>query len=776
MMPSTPQALTSPKPKTAKERLTGFFQWAYATLCCSVKPLFCCLCFFLTPFVRWFGIPSPFAAALLLSSGEKSSVYSLVGIGLSLALRLVWGLDLDIWQYIALGLLWLLLRTARPSPGIETIALAGAAMLPRAIWSLFQSDPFTALLCCSAVPVCMLTALFLRRGLGNPEGGLHSSDEKCAFLFLCLLLSCGLGYFQLFQINLGQVAAVFFTITVATLSGCLKGIAAGLFCGIALSLSGHDSRLTFSLTMCGLICGIPLFRRLRPLLVPAALLANLLSFFVMPLPQPVLGWFAVFFGALLCLFLSRDAHEWLEELLSSEPLRSASMENAFITDYIGHLRSSIYNVAKALPQPEKENCSYGTEMGQRLCEECSNREMCWGRSRTRTEKLMETMLDMSRRGEVIEEENLPALSQQGCLRTQSIPKAAQETLVALKKREMSFRRLQFQRDLTLTHLAATLGTLGDLEQLAAGESLNDLQSAHIIRTGLEEMRIPAKLLYARRVDGHLQAALQTEAILPIQKQLKLLLTKLEMEQELSLSITRVDKGHIELEEVPLYTATIGTATLCAGKRLEEDDEEICGDSCVYKHCDGGRLLMVLCDGMGHGPRANQQSKKTLELLLLLLQSGYSRKQAIVAVNGIMLGMQESPEQFSTVDLADVDLWTGEVSCEKLGACASWIIRGNHVKKVTSSSLPLGIVEDARSTELHCRLHSGDILILMSDGVAEAFEDDQQLRRGLEESLFTDPQRMADALIRNALLASGGVPRDDMTVMVLLMYDRRRQGG
>ena len=33
------------------------------------------------------------------------------------------------------------------------------------------------------------------------------------------------------------------------------------------------------------------------------------------------------------------------------------------------------------------------------------------------------------------------------------------------------------------------------------------------------------------------------------------------------------------------------------------------------------------------------------------------------------------------------------------------------------------------------------------------------------------QRMADALIRNAILASGGTPRDDMTAQVLLLMTR-----
>ena len=61
---------------------------------------------------------------------------------------------------------------------------------------------------------------------------------------------------------------------------------------------------------------------------------------------------------------------------------------------------------------------------------------------------------------------------------------------------------------------------------------------------------------------------------------------------------------------------------------------------------------------------------------------------------------------------------------------------------------------------------------MSDGVADAFITDTQMRKALEDSLYIQPQRMADALIRSALLAGGDTPRDDMTVLVLMLLDRQ----
>ena len=56
------------------------------------------MCLFLLPFVKWFGIPSPFAAAMLLSRAEASSPFALLGLSASLLLRLLWGIDLDLWQ------------------------------------------------------------------------------------------------------------------------------------------------------------------------------------------------------------------------------------------------------------------------------------------------------------------------------------------------------------------------------------------------------------------------------------------------------------------------------------------------------------------------------------------------------------------------------------------------------------------------------------------------------------------------------------------------------
>ena len=195
----------------AKCSARSFFQWAYATLACSARQLGLCACFFLLPFVRWFGIPSPFAAALLLGLNRPPEVFSLLGMTLSLALRLLWGVESDPWQYAGLFFLWLLLRRSRPRPGIETAALGGAAMMPRAIQSLFTGEPLTMLLSLAAVPVCMAISAWFRDGLDRTGFAPPRFRDKAVRIFLGLLLISGLGYFQLFGVSLGQASGSWFS-------------------------------------------------------------------------------------------------------------------------------------------------------------------------------------------------------------------------------------------------------------------------------------------------------------------------------------------------------------------------------------------------------------------------------------------------------------------------------------------------------------------------------------------------------------------------------------
>lgn len=727
---------------------------------------------FLLTFVRWLGIPSPFAAALLLAF-DGASPFLLLGLAASGLLRVLWGLEGDVWQLAACGLLWALKRVCHPKAGIETAALGGMAMMPRIVAALLAGTPLDVLLSCAALPMAMLASACFRLAMDTAGdlGTVPRGREQISLLWLGVLVIDGLGYFRIGPFNLGQAAALTATLAFAAFNGPVYGMTGGLMCGLSLAAAGHDSRLALLLALCGMISGTAPMKRFRWLNLPVALLTAGLSGLMTGASAGPLSLWAAGLGAAVFCLLSDRLLEKAKPYLSGMDVPRKSMETAFVQSRIEHMHDAVTRLARAIPQPEKETLSAGEALGEMLCAKCANREMCWGRTRSRTEKMLNCMMDLSSREEEISESSVPALAEHGCLRAEIIPEIARDARLAHQRHSALAKKARYEHEVTMTHLTALAGTLQELEVLAQGESFHDLRSAHVITLALEELQVPARLLYARRMDGHLQAALAAENMLPIQKSVEGLLRYLAQEEGIRLTVTRIQKNVVELEELPLYSATVGMASLCAGEKGEH--ESVCGDALCARRCEGGRMLVMLCDGMGHGPEAHRQSEKTLELLLLLLEAGYSRRQAITAVNGIMLGAQQE-EQFSTVDLADVDLWTGETCAEKLGACASWVVRGNHMKKIEGASLPIGILEETAATSTQYRLHSGDILVMMSDGVADVFESDEQLRKALEENVYIDPQRMADAILRSALLCSEGAPRDDMSVLVLLLLDRRQE--
>lgn len=765
MMPSS-AGLDRPKNRTAKD-----WQASVYSLMRRIFPgLSVFFCMLLLPFISWMGIPSPFAAAFLVSRREKPDWFCLLGLGASLLLRCLWGLYPDWWQFTGCGLLWLLFQRWYPKPGLACAWIVGAALSLRAVGEFCLGTLWKGIVATAAIPAGMLAACILRQGFEQWKEccAQPRARERTGLHLLLLLLISALGFFRIGAVNLGHLCALTATMLAASVNGSAYGAAAGLLTGLMLVMGGHDLQLLFPLCVSGFGCGLPAVNRRLPLGCVVVMLAWLLTGSLSPTPTFPLHWMTAVAASLIFLLLPRSLREQLPLYLNGAMPGQARHDCDFISQRIAHIQEAVRQLAQALPTENAELLTDGEALAAMLCTRCVNRELCWGQQHSHTEKWLDASMEHARIGDAPQAEPLPAIQGQPCLRMEDVERTAQRALVEQEKSRYQHKKAAYRHTLTLTHLAALSGTLGSLSALAAGESVSDLQAAHVIRLAIDELRLPARLCYARRVDGRLQVALEMESLLPGQPSLEGFLQHLSTMDGLDLSISRVEKKRVELEETPVYTAVVGNASLCAGG----DEDAVCGDACLWKRCEGGRMLLMICDGMGHGESAHQQSQKTLELLTLLLEAGYTRSQAIMAVNGIMLGVSHNHEHYSTLDLCEVDLWTGMANCEKLGACATWVVRGERLKKVEASSLPLGILEEAQPSQLQHQLHSGDILLLMSDGVSDAFRDEEDLRHAILESLYIQPQRMADALIRSALLAGGDTPRDDMTVLVLMLLDRQ----
>lgn len=94
--------------------------------------------------------------------------------------------------------------------------------------------------------------------------------------------------------------------------------------------------------------------------------------------------------------------------------------------------------------------------------------------------------------------------------------------------------------------------------------------------------------------------------------------------------------------------------------------------------------------------------------------------------------------------------------------------------VNSASLPMGILTDIEVHENSVQLKDGDFIIMVSDGILEANEEqgEEWLVNHLMATKTRNPQELADKILHEALSYTPNGPKDDMTVLVTKLWGTR----
>src|SRR5690606_2616617 len=137
---------------------------------------------------------------------------------------------------------------------------------------------------------------------------------------------------------------------------------------------------------------------------------------------------------------------------------------------------------------------------------------------------------------------------------------------------------------------------------------------------------------------------------------------------------------------------------------------------------GGRLALVLSDGMGAGEKAAAESRTVVGLLQRLLEAGFDQQFAVRMVNSVLL-LRSPEETFATIDMAIVDLAGRRAEFLKIGAPPTFIKRGDHVISVRGASLPAGILQQVEADVQCRRVQAGDAIVMMTDGLIDEVDAD-----------------------------------------------------
>ena len=152
-------------------------------------------------------------------------------------------------------------------------------------------------------------------------------------------------------------------------------------------------------------------------------------------------------------------------------------------------------------------------------------------------------------------------------------------------------------------------------------------------------------------------------------------------------------------------------------------EPVSGDTGNWFRREDGVLFLLLCDGMGSGYGAKEESVQGVRLLENFLRAGMDPDQAVETVSST-LALRGDTGASTTIDLLSVDLYTGRCRMLKQGAAPTYIRRGDKIRVAGGTSLPAGLVTgDAARPDSHSlRGEPGDWILLVTDGILCGRED------------------------------------------------------
>lgn len=208
----------------------------------------------------------------------------------------------------------------------------------------------------------------------------------------------------------------------------------------------------------------------------------------------------------------------------------------------------------------------------------------------------------------------------------------------------------------------------------------------------------------------------------------------------------------------------------------KDGESLCGDQCLIDHAANSTTL-ILSDGLGSGVKANILSTLTSTMLTTMLQGEVPLDECVTTVAETLPMCRERKLAYATFTIVKTDGDTAQlVQYDNPDAV---LIRGGAVKKYNYSA---HFIQDKELHESRLQFDEGDMLILFSDGVAEAGRVSRTTDAGWARSAIEDfvtrnytpqisAQRMAAKVMSCVQALDLDTMEDDATVAVLRLRKR-----
>lgn len=588
---------------------------------------------------------------------------------------------------------------------------------------------------------------------------------------VCLLLLAGsllitLTKLTLFHgvVSLGRYLGALCVLASGYQCGMGTGAAVGVAAGLAIDLAGGAPFYSMAYGFMGLMAGI--FRSQgRCFTSVACALSNavcVLWTWDTGLQLSIL--YEVFLSSVTFLLLPERFLRALGALALPEAVGQASAPvspriKRRLEESAEAFRALAQSLADAFPSSrtnDENAAAVFDRTADKVCRKCALRGTCWQREYVSTfnalNDALPAMLDRGRG----EWGDFPSHFSSRCIHFSEFLAAANGELTALLSRRQYAARLSENR----RAVCREYGTLAQVLSGAAAEYAApltpDLPRSRTLRQHLTALGIEGESEACLDVHGRLRLELpQTEALSAPEE-----LQKLSKLMGVPLSPPAQEGERLVLTQAEPLMAVAGAAA------LQKNGQTVSGDTCLCFKSPGASLYAILCDGMGSGPKALADSSLAQRLLEQFLRAGVEAEAALRTVGSALALRGEETCGFTTIDLLEVDLFTGQATVYKYGAAPTYIRRGEQVRTLSAASLPAGLAGESGPDRIRFRLEAGDWVVMVSDGLLGS-EGDGWLTQQLSAFSGESPKELSCALLAGQESGS-----DDRTVLSLQILPRQ----
>lgn len=406
---------------------------------------------------------------------------------------------------------------------------------------------------------------------------------------------------------------------------------------------------------------------------------------------------------------------------------------------------------------------------EKVCKKCSNYHSCWENEDGMAKNAVCAITDTVLKNRLPQQAVLPEVFKDSCVHLGQLIKETQRGVEIAQANLLWYNRLVESREAIADQFQEMSEIFGQLMQ-PGEEQLFEIEEKQ--EKKLRRLLVRNGILVYELVLLHRQNQRQEIHILARVRKGETISTK-----EVSALIGKaLGENYHPSQKTPRVVPDKKTAltfikdecfhVLTGMAKRQKDGQNVSGDNYSILNLENGKMAMILSDGMGYGEKAGEESARFLNLLEQFLEAGISSASAIRLLNAMLVQNSDS-RMFTTLDMTMIYLYSGLAEMVKIGSSTTFIRRKGWVEAISSTTLPVGIVNHMDVETVTKKLYDDNYVIMVTDGVLEAIpgeEKEASLKGMIEQLKSRNPQGMAEELIQRVQDGNTAV-RDDMMVLV-----------